>query len=184
MVDALYLTHNLLVGAGIREHTKLIVSGKIASGFGMFRAFAMGADICNSARGMMFALGCIQSLKCHTNKCPTGVATQDRKLQYGLDVPDKADRVYNFHKKTIEAAMDLVAASGHKLPTELTPDLVLVRGPHHTSASYAQLNPPLQPGELINGGGTAQLKETWERGLKLLRGGGEGPPSLLVVGGA
>jgi glutamate synthase domain-containing protein 2 len=177
-VDAVYVVHNLLVGAGCRDKVKLVASGKITSGFAMFRAFALGADVCNSARGMMFALGCIQSLKCHTNKCPTGVATQDRALQYGLVVPDKADRVYNFHLKTVEAALDLIAASGKDLPRELSSEMVLVRGGAHSAKTYAELFPRLSPGELWTGGGAQapMLKQAWDKGLQSLQQQQQQPP--------
>jgi glutamate synthase domain-containing protein 2 len=72
----------------------------------------MGADICNSARGFMFSLGCIQALKCNNNECPTGVATQNKMLMKGLVVTDKSDRVYHFHKNTLHAANELLAAAG------------------------------------------------------------------------
>ena len=91
--DAWIVAHSALTGAGVRDRTKLFVSGKILSGFHMLRALALGADACNSARGMMFALGCIQSLSCNTNRCPTGITTQNPALMKGLDVADKSERV-------------------------------------------------------------------------------------------
>ena len=98
--DGFLLVHNTLVGAGVRDKIKIGVSGKIISAFDIARMLALGADWCNSARGFMFAVGCIQSRACHTNKCPTGVATQDPYRQRALHTPDKAQRVYNFHKNT------------------------------------------------------------------------------------
>src|SRR3546814_9252512 len=74
------------------------LSGKIISAFDMARTLAFGADWCNAARGFMFALGCVQSRSCHTDRCPTGVATQDKARQRALVVPDKAERVRNFHQ--------------------------------------------------------------------------------------
>ena len=105
--EGLRLVHNTLVGAGLREHIRVGASGKIVSAFDMARAFALGADWCNSARGFMFALGCIQAQTCHTGRCPTGVTTQDPKRQMALVVPSKADRVKNFHRNTLEALQEI-----------------------------------------------------------------------------
>lgn len=74
---------------------------------------ALGADWCNSARGFMFAVGCIQSRSCHTNTCPTGVATQDPYRQKALDVPSKAERVASFHKNTLKSLASIVGAVGY-----------------------------------------------------------------------
>jgi glutamate synthase domain-containing protein 2 len=102
--DGLTFAHNALVGIGVRDRIKIGASGKIASAFDIARALALGADWCNSARGFMFALGCIQSQSCHTDRCPTGVATQDRSRQRALVVPDKLQRVANFHASTMPPA--------------------------------------------------------------------------------
>lgn len=121
LVDGFLLVHNTLVGAGIRDKIKIGVSGKLISAFDIARMLAIGADWCNSARGFMFAVGCIQSRSCHTNKCPTGVATQDSYRQRALDVPDKAQRVYNFHKNTLKAMAAIVGAVGLDHPKDLRP---------------------------------------------------------------
>ena len=96
------------------------------------------------------------------------IATQDKRLQYELVVSDKAERVYKFHRKTVEAAMDLVLASGHVHPRKLSSGLIHIRGPNHIALTYAQLYPPLQSGELLTGGGAqgVGLKEAWDKGLK------------------
>lgn len=109
---ALIFVNKTLVRFGIRDKIRIICSGKIISGYSILRAIALGADICNSARGFMFSLGCIQALRCHNNTCPTGVATQDKMLMKGLVVPDKAERVYHFHKNTLHSANELLAAAG------------------------------------------------------------------------
>ncbi len=98
---------NALVGLGIRDRIKLGASGKIVSAFDMARIMSMGADWCNSARGFMFALGCIQAQQCHTDRCPTGVTTPDKVRQRALVVPDKAQRVYNFHRSTLSALSEV-----------------------------------------------------------------------------
>ncbi|MGM8939594.1 FMN-binding glutamate synthase family protein [Psychrobacter glaciei] len=121
MVEGFLLVHNTLVGAGIRDKIKLGVSGKIVSGFDIARMIALGADWCNSARGFMFAVGCIQSRSCHTNTCPTGVATQDPYRQKALDVPSKAERVASFHKNTLKSLASIVGAVGLQHPSQLQP---------------------------------------------------------------
>jgi glutamate synthase domain-containing protein 2 len=118
--DGLLLVHNTLVGLGLRDHIKLGASGKIVSAFDIARAMALGADWCNSARGFMFALGCIQAQHCHTGECPTGVTTQDPHRQQALVVPDKAARVRQFHLSTRHALKELVQAAGLRHPNEIT----------------------------------------------------------------
>ena len=111
---ALIFVNKTLVRFGIRDKIRIICSGKIISGYSILRAIALGADMCNSARGFMFSLGCIQALRCNNNTCPTGVATQDKMLIKGLVVTDKSERVFHFHKNTLHAANELLAAAGKK----------------------------------------------------------------------
>ena len=105
--DGLVFVRNALVGAGLRGDIRLGVSGKIANAFDMACAMALGADWCNAARGFMFALGCIQSLSCHTDRCPTGVATQDKTRSRALVVEDKTE-LRAMLRKALERA-------GHKV---------------------------------------------------------------------
>ncbi|WP_264565042.1 FMN-binding glutamate synthase family protein [Flavobacterium sp. N3904] len=109
---ALIFVNKTLIELNIRDKIRIIGSGKIISGYSILHAIALGADMCNSARGFMFSLGCIQALRCHNNQCPTGVATQDKMLMKGLVVTDKSERVYLFHKNTLHAANELLAAAG------------------------------------------------------------------------
>jgi len=111
---ALIFVNKTLVRFELRDKIRIICSGKIISGYSILRAVALGADICNSARGFMFSLGCIQALRCHNNTCPTGVATQNKMLMKGLVVTDKAERVFYFHKNTLLSANELLAAAGKK----------------------------------------------------------------------
>ncbi len=122
LLDGLAFVHDMLNGFGIRDKIKIICSGKILSSFHIVRAMALGADTCNSARAMMMALGCIQALECNTNRCPTGVATQDPALMIGLDVDDKKQRVANYQKNTVAAFVELLAASGVDSPNKLRRD--------------------------------------------------------------
>ena len=121
MREGVNFVHNALIGINARDRIKIGASGKIATAFDMARAMAIGADWCNSARGFMFALGCIQSLSCHTDRCPTGVATQDPTRNRALVVPHKTERVYNYHHATLHALAELLAAAGLEHPRELRP---------------------------------------------------------------
>jgi len=110
--EGLAFAVDCLAGFDLKKDIKVIASGKILTGFQMIKHLALGADMCNSARGMMLALGCIQSLECNTNKCPVGITTQDPELIGGLVVDDKERRVANFHQGTVKSVIDLLAASG------------------------------------------------------------------------
>jgi len=151
MTEALLLVHNTLVGTNLREHIAIGAAGKITSAFNIARTLALGADWCNAARGYMFSLGCIQALSCHTGKCPSGVATQDPRRSKKLDVQDKSQRVYNYHKNTLEALMNLLEASGLKHPSELGPEHIIRRTSKTDTHSYMDLFPFLEPGALLEG---------------------------------
>jgi glutamate synthase domain-containing protein 2 len=147
--DGLRLVHNSLVGAGLRDRVKIGASGKVISAFDIARCLALGADWCNSARGFMFALGCIQSRSCHTDHCPTGVATQDPVRQRAIVVTDKAERVYYFHANTLHALADLVGAAGLNQPGDITPHHLMVRHAHGHAKSLAASIDTLAPGQLL-----------------------------------
>lgn len=128
---ALIFVNQTLIRLGIRDKIKIICSGKIISGHSILKAIAMGADLCNSARGFMFSLGCIQALRCNNNTCPTGVATQDKMLMKGLVVTDKSERVFHFHKNTLHAANELLAAAG-KTNFDNVDNAIFMRGDEFT----------------------------------------------------
>src|ERR1700681_4804060 len=121
MRQGLYFVHNALVGIGARGRIKIGAAGKIITAFDIARTMALGADWCNAARGFMFAVGCIQSQSCHTDRCPTGVATQDPTRQRALVVPDKIERVANFHRATLHELAEMTAAAGFDHPREFKP---------------------------------------------------------------
>lgn len=125
MQPALVFAHQALKHHELRDDIKIIASGKIISGYAILKTMAMGADLCNSARGFMFAIGCIQALRCNTNDCPTGVATQNKMLSKGLVVADKSERVYHFHANTIHAVLELLAAAGYKDISNLSIDMFM-----------------------------------------------------------
>ena len=149
--EGLAFVDDCLTGFGLRREIKVIASGKIISGFHLVKNLALGADICNSARGMMMALGCVQSLTCNTNHCPTGVATQNPKLYKGLVVTDKATRVYNFHKKTVHAAVDILSSSGIQRPSEVNRTHIFRRVSQQDVKRYDQVFPIMQENCFING---------------------------------
>ncbi len=147
--EALMLVHNTLVGLGLRDRIRIGASGKVITAIDLARTLALGADWCNAARGFMFSLGCIQSLSCHTDRCPTGIATQDKSRWGKLDVPDKASRVASFHENTLKALKDLIQASGLEHPSELGPEHVIRRVSANEVRSLGALYRFLEPGELL-----------------------------------
>ena len=151
MREGVNFVHNALIGINARHRIRIGTAGKIATAFDVARAIGLGADWCNSARGFMFALGCIQSLSCHTDRCPTGVTTQDPTRNRALVVPDKTTRVYNYHRATLHALAELIAAAGLNHPEEIRP----IHFSHRLSGtevlSFARLYPELAPGELLTG---------------------------------
>jgi glutamate synthase domain-containing protein 2 len=147
--EGLLLVHNTLVGLNLRDKHPIGAAGRIVSAFDIARAMALGADWCNSARGFMFALGCIQAQACHTGQCPTGVTTQDPVRQQALVVPDKAERVFNFHQNTLHALQELVQAAGLQHPREITTRHIVRRTPGDRVTLLANCLPTVQPGELL-----------------------------------
>jgi glutamate synthase domain-containing protein 2 len=151
MREGLLLVHNTLVGAGLRDQIRIGAAGRIVSAFDIASVLAIGADWANAARGFMFALGCVQSLTCNTNRCPTGVTTQDKVRQRALFVPDKAERVFNFHTNTMKALAELLAAAGLTHPNELTPHHLARRISATEIRLLSQIHTFLAPGELVTG---------------------------------
>lgn len=148
--EALLLVHNSLTGLNLRERIRLGASGKIVSAFDMARTLALGADWCNSARGFMFSLGCVQSQSCHTDHCPTGVATQNKWRQRALVVPSKAQRVHNFHHNTLHALAELTGAAGLSHPRELRPQHIVHRISGEEIRLLSNLYRFIKPGELLS----------------------------------
>ncbi len=149
--EGLLFVHNTLVGLNLRDKIKLGASGKIVSAFDIASVLAIGADWANAARGFMFAIGCIQSQSCHTNKCPTGVATQDPLRQRALVVPDKAERVLNFHRNTLRALAEMLAAAGLEHPSQLEAKHLVRRISATEIKLFSQMHVFLEPGELLTG---------------------------------
>ncbi|HYD15517.1 MAG TPA: FMN-binding glutamate synthase family protein [Hyphomicrobium sp.] len=159
--DGLAFVNAALIGANLRDRIKIGASGKITSAFDMARVMALGADWCNAARGFMFAVGCIQAQQCHTDRCPTGVATQDATRQRGIDVPSKAVRVAQFHKETVKALAELIAAAGLNHPHDLKPQHFMHRAAPDRVVTFAELYKPLRPGELLTGTTDPRFEHAW-----------------------
>ena len=149
--EGLLLVHNTLVGLNLRSRVKLGCAGKVVSAFDIARMLALGADWCNSARGFMFALGCIQAQTCHTGECPTGVTSHDPLRRRALVVPAKADRVHNFHDHTLLALKELVQAAGLQHPGQITASHIVRRNQDGSVKLLAHLLPFVQPGALLSG---------------------------------
>ncbi|WP_019616495.1 FMN-binding glutamate synthase family protein [Psychromonas ossibalaenae] len=139
--EGLSFVCDALIGFGLRDEIKVIASGKVFTGFHIVKNIALGADVCNSARGMMVALGCVQSLICNTNRCPTGIATQDPALASGLVVEDKAARVASYHNKTVKAAMEIVASAGLEYSSQLNRSHIYRRTSQTTIMRYDEIYP-------------------------------------------
>jgi glutamate synthase domain-containing protein 2 len=159
--EGLRLVHNTLTGIGLRDQVRLGASGKLISAFDIARTLALGADWCNSARGFMFAVGCIQAQSCNTGRCPTGVATQDLGRQKALVVPDKATRVANFHRNTMHALAELVQAAGLTHPEQLATHHIMRRMSSFDVQPLSELLETVAPGDLLNGTGSLPIFKRW-----------------------
>ncbi|MGW1069537.1 FMN-binding glutamate synthase family protein [Streptomyces aureus] len=151
LTEGLLTVHNALVGTGLRDRIKIGASGKIATGSDLVKRLVQGADYGNAARAMMFAVGCIQAQRCHTNTCPTGVTTQDSRRARALDVRDKTPRVQRFQEATVAGALQIMASMGVTDPAELRPHMLHRRIDPVTERSYEELYEWLEPGQLLAG---------------------------------
>lgn len=148
--EALAFVYDALNGFGIKNEIKIIASGKVITGFDIIKCLSIGADVCNSARGMMFALGCIQALECHANTCPTGVATQDPRLTKGLVPEQKSIRVARFQHETVKSAMELMASAGLEHPDQVDRGVISARVSGTKIETYNEMYPEIETGCLLN----------------------------------
>lgn len=161
--EALIFVDNTLIGAGLRDQLRVIASGKIATGFDMMQKIAIGANLCNAARPMLFAIGCIQALKCNTNRCPTGVTTQDPSRNAAIVPEEKKQHVVNYHNATIESFLELTGAIGIEHPDLLKPEHIYHRVAEGVIQNYDELYHSLQPGELLTSSIHPAYKADWEK---------------------
>ncbi len=150
LVEGLTFVVNTLVGAGLRDQIKIGAAGKLVTAFDLARVYALGADWVNSARGFMFAIGCVQAQACHTNHCPVGITTQDKLRQRALDVQSKTVRVTNFHRNTLEAVAEMIGAAGLNGPEELQPKHLMIRQKNGQTISGARVYLRMKPNALID----------------------------------
>lgn len=162
MESGLVFIHNALVGTNVRDKIRVICSGKVSNGFDLLTNIALGADICNSARAMMMATGCIQSKQCNANTCPTGVATQNKRLQYGLVVDVKKQDVANYHKNTLRSFLEMVGALGLSNPSELKPEHLMRRLSINKVKPLDEIYTYLSPGQLLGQNIPVGYKRFWE----------------------
>ena len=160
--EALIFVHNCLVGIGIRSSIHLIASSKIISGFDIVTKFALGADSCNSARGMLFSLGCVQSRRCHNDMCPTGITTQNKHRRHALSVPDKAKDVASFHNNTLGSFLDVLGATGLNHPDQLTPSHIYRRVSAQRALNYQQIYPYLKNNALLTREAPSNYLNHWD----------------------
>ncbi len=150
LMDALAFVNDALIGFAIRKEIKIIASGKIFTGFHIIKRLSIGADLCNSARGMMLAMGCIQSLQCNTGHCPTGITTQHPGLIKGLDVNNKRQRVANFHHETVKSVAEIIAAAGLCRTEELSRKHVFRRISQTQTQHYQDIYKTIDTGSLLS----------------------------------
>lgn len=158
----LMLVHNSLVGIGVRDKIRIICSGKVASGYDMVLRVAMGADMCNNARAMMMSVGCVQSKQCNANTCPTGVATQNLRLQRGLVVDEKKHRAADYHRNTVNSFIEMIGAMGLTNPDQLTPDYIMQRVSINTAKPLSEIYEFLSPGQLLGDKIPLHYKKYWD----------------------
>ena len=161
-LEATYFANQALIGANLRDSIRLISSGITASGFDMLEKIAVGASAVNTARSMMLALGCIQARSCNTNLCPTGIATQDPARERAVDVDEKAQRVRNYHERTIHSFLELCGAMGLEDPDDLAPEDLLRRS-ENIMRSFVQSDAALEPGQLLSADIPASFRTDWDR---------------------
>jgi len=161
--EGLICIRNALIGTNLKDRVRIGAAGKIHSGAGMARAFALGADWCNAARAFMFSLGCIQSMKCHTGNCPTGVATQTAWRQEGLIVEDKARRVAHFHKETLDSLREIVVAMGLRDPWGISFRDLIMRIDSVKAGPMSEVYQFLEPGQLLADPDSTQFAQLWRK---------------------
>lgn len=160
--NALVFVHNSLVGIDVRKHIHIIASGKVVTGFDVVSKIALGADLCAAARSFMLSLGCIQALQCEENTCPTGIATQNKRLTRGLVAAEKKLRVANFHSMTIKSFQEILGATGISNPCELTPSDVLCQVGVGVAKRYSDLYHYLKPGDLLKATLPEEFSLDWQ----------------------
>jgi len=162
LMESLIFVHNALVGFSVRDKIRVIASGKVTTGFDMIKRLALGADMCNAARAMMLALGCIQARRCNSNECPVGVATQNKQLVEGLVVSEKSKRVANYHREMCGSVCDMIGAMGIDTPRALRPWHIMRRTSPTEIKHYGEIYEFLHEGDLLR----EPLPDGYERAFR------------------
>lgn len=160
--EGLVFIHNALIGVNVRDKIRLICSGKVTNGFDLVTNIALGADMCNSARAMMMAAGCLQTKQCNANTCPTGIATQSKRLQYGLVVDEKKHHIANYHKNTMKSFLEMVGALGLANPSDLNPGHIMRRVSPQLVKPFNEIYEYLSPGQFLGPNIPSSYKRYWE----------------------
>ncbi|CAG9001037.1 MAG: hypothetical protein CENE_03045 [Candidatus Celerinatantimonas neptuna] len=160
-LEGVHFVHNALIGTGLRESIRIIASGKTASSFELLTKIAVGADIVNAARTMLFAIGCLQSRHCNTNQCPTGIATQDPARSKAVNIDRKSKRVKNFHHNTLHSFFELVGSIGLDDPAKLKPHMLKHRTTDGQLMSLGQHFQPVATNDLLKHHTPNPIWETW-----------------------
>lgn len=161
LVEGLSLVHSALVGVNLRDDIRLGASGKVADGYSMVKLLALGADWCNAGRAFMFALGCIQSQRCHTGTCPTGITTHDPLRQRAIVIEEAAKRVSSYHEETMSILASMIGAAGLDDPGQLRPHHVYRRLDPARIDSADHVHHWLAPGQLLEEPGNTAFAEAW-----------------------
>ncbi len=164
-IEGMIFVHNALVGFGLRDRVKILTSGKVTTAFDIVKRIALGVDGIYAARAFMLSLGCIQALRCNSNHCPTGVATQDKALVSGLVVTDKRKRVAAFHHETMRTVAELLGAMGLESISDLKPWHVMRRVSQFDIRHYGEIFEYLERGSLKTG----PLPKNYARAVEMAR---------------
>jgi glutamate synthase domain-containing protein 2 len=147
--EAIVFVHNALVGTDLREHIRVIASGRVFTERDVISKLARGADLCATARAMLLAAGCDQQLECYKGNCRKGIATQDPALMAKFDIRENTERMINFHRITVQELNELLAIAGLEHPSELGPGYVQRRISPFESKSLDELYDFILPGALL-----------------------------------
>ena len=164
--DAVLFVHNVLVGANLRKHIKVIASGKVLTERDIIAKVVRGADICATARGMMISVGCDQQRECYKGTCQRGIATQDPQLLKHFDVLSSTEKIANYHRITIEELAELVSIAGATHPAQLPPFCLQKRVSPFEVKALDEIYPFIQAGGLLSilpWAVPADYRKSWQR---------------------
>lgn len=139
--ETLFYLDKRLKESGIRDTVTISGSGKLFTPAHAALAFAVGADVVETARGIMLSLGCIQSLHCHTNECPTGITTNSKWRMHGINIPEKSTRVHHYLEGFHHDMLHLTEILGHSDPRDISTDDIRIISYKNAFARYFDEDP-------------------------------------------